>query len=38
MICRSGKSATPTFFFSFFNLKRIVCAQNIAKCHLPIRE
>ena len=37
LICRSGKSAAPAFYFNFFNLKRIVCVQKIAKWHLPFR-
>ena len=36
LICRSGKSATPTSFFNFFNLKRIVCAQKILNCYFLI--
>ena len=38
LICRSGKNVTPILIFNFFNLKRIVCAQKIANCHLPIRN
>ena len=38
LICRSGKSATPTIVFKFFNLKKFVCAQKIANSHLSIRK
>jgi len=38
LICRRSKSVRVAIIFSFFNLKRIVCAQNNQKSKSKIKK